>query len=204
MTWEDWAEQHKQTFAWDRPELLQTLVRWARLFQGAGFAPREMADASEWVALHDPPRYPDGHLRSLLDRARAARAAHARPTAEDWAECPDCGSTGVVSVPSWNHVARRWYTAGVACTCNAGVRHAESMRGYWASKGVQREVVTLDVFEASMPDWRERLKANSRQQAEELHAVNEAGGLAASVGRVVSRAGRARKAAADAARPSSN
>lgn len=197
MTWDDWVRAHATTFGLTRPEHLETLVRWARIFGGGGFTPAEMAAASEHVALHDPPRFLDGHLRSLLDRAlaeRARRAALSKPDA-GWADCPDCGGSGLVPVPSWKPFERRWGEACCSCTCPAGARRNESWEGYRSAAAARGERVgpltPVDVYDAERPGWRERLAAQRRQHAEELAALGAAGGLAAAVGKVVGRAKRA-------------
>ncbi len=186
MTWEEWVGHHITLFGLSKADQLATVAKWWRLFEGGGFSPREMAADSDWVALHDPPRILDGHMRGLLEYARQQRArAAARPTEADFTACFDCGGSGWVVVPSWKPFQGRWGTAGCACTCSAGSRNREANRERMGGP------TPIEVYEATNPGWREQLKAQERQQGEELRALNEAGGIACEIGKVVVRAKRA-------------
>lgn len=159
-SWPEWVSHHRRLFAL-HPESTAMLAEWAGLFELAGWTPSELRAASDWLAMHAPPKKPSEHLQALQDCVRGKRFEAVRRLEQDdpRGTCRDCGGSGRVIVPHLRCAVAQpvsWYTLAVACSCALGdwyLRHG----GY----------LSLGDYERVVPDWRERIAEHERWQEEQ-------------------------------------
>lgn len=181
MTWDEWARQHFAVFGMSTQADANMLSEWQRLFASAGFTADEVAEATDWVATHDPPRFRSDQLAALQARVRARRAAETtRGPAEPAASsCGLCGGSGVAcGLPNPDAMERaggRWRTCAAYCKCPLGRWRAgrDPGREDWAQ------------YEARVPDWRERLAAHRVEQEAYQTASHRAGTLDREMGELL-------------------
>jgi hypothetical protein len=162
INWTDWISYHSTIFALNTESDLNMLTEWARLFQMAGWTPTELKQASEWLALHEPPAYRSQHLVALQKRLPYARQQKGAPPAamdgEDCGRCVVCLGTGFVTVPNHKYANEprgsihhgKFYTCVVTCHCS---------RGRWREQHCSRDggILSLAEYEARWPWWREEM-----------------------------------------------
>lgn len=151
--WQAWIDRHAAIFALTTEQDARMLMEWCGLFAAAGWTPAELTEATDWIALHSPPRFRSEHLAALQERVRGRRQG--RPPADEapdeMGRCTLCHGAGLVSVPSPKALALdRWGTMAVACHCALGL--------WFSSHGGH---LALNVYEVSFPDWRERVRQHT-------------------------------------------
>ncbi len=199
VTWPDWISKHAAIFGMSQEGQLLTLKEWARLFDRQGYTPREMIEASEWVAMNSEVRFREELLPKLRNRARDARLIASRPRLADpppedfnVPRCPGCKGEGLVKVPHYEkmmhhlYAGRYWYDQDVACTCSLGQWYRKSRAG------TIFHLMSIDEYESRYPSWRE--DAEQHRQEEEafqlaMHlARNDDSSFGALVQRLVAKA----------------
>lgn len=172
----EWGKFHGVLFGLVTDSDAKMLAEWAALFAAEGYAPDELQAASRWLALNDPPRFRTDHLLRLQDRLRQLRRqACAPPPVEDTrGTCTTCRGVGRVIVPLLLGIPtaggslvpddgqRR--TAAVTCSCGLG--------RWFSQQGCEPAMMTLDQYQAIVPDWRTR-EVSQRSVAHERRRVAE-------------------------------
>jgi hypothetical protein len=186
--WDAWAAKHATTFGLIDQRDGAMLREWVRLFAAEGYAPAELAEATAWLATHNPPEFRSQHLARLTERLRGLRAASARKADRNpdpevaGPSCPDCGDLGAVSVPHLkNRPGGPWYEACVACSCRKGelLWHArrEAVPGW----------LTLAHYEMFNPMWRDQAEGRRQSLLRRGNANIRAGELDKLLGRIMGR-----------------
>lgn len=180
MTYADWVSYHSRLFGLLSPDELAMVSEWARHFAQGGFAPDEMAEASQDIARTAPPRFRSEHLPALqrtLDRLRQRCDSSEPPQGP---RCDLCGDCGRVSVPNPKSLrGGPWTTVAVTCHCPLGRWwHAQlsSRRAPSPDRPAPRPT-SLEEYEQIVPDWRELVAARDKARARELDLKSRATSL---------------------------
>lgn len=162
------------------------VAHWAALLANEGFAADELAAASEWLVVHDPPKWRDKHCDRLKERVLSQRvlSRSVGPRPDDPGTCCLCGGSGMVSVPGCAGLVTRsgatldgaepWSLFAVLCRCALG-------RWLRPRQGDENRRLTLDDYEKLNPDWRQQLERRGRL----LRQRGEVGDLTRSVDAVL-------------------
>jgi hypothetical protein len=183
MSWDEWARRHFAVFGMTSQAEANMLAEWQRLFQMAGFSALEMAEATDWVATHDPPRFRGDQLQALQARARARRQAEAGRRSPEPAgpSCGLCGGDGVAGdLPDPEAMVKwggKWRTCACWCKCPLG-RYKAPLNTWMES---------WDQYESRVPDWRERQLAHQREEEAYAVARTHAGTLDRQLGELLGR-----------------
>ncbi len=153
-----WAERHAAAFGLRSDPDAESLLTWVDLFRRSGITPAELNAATDWLALHDPPKWASEHLAALrdtIDRQRRQRLDRTPDAAPDLGECVLCRGGGMVSVPSLKAMQLgQWGTQAVLCRCPLG-KWTGDRQGGTAANGERRpRLLTLDDYELLCPNWR--------------------------------------------------
>jgi hypothetical protein len=144
-TYNDWAKYHSELFGMSSPADFNSLLRWARFFQGQGFEPEQLFAASGAIAAQDKvPKWRSEHFDALKLKLHQSRTREAKEEASPQKYCVKCGGSGTVSVPNHEAITRhgKYYSQIVSCDCFRGDQ--------WRSHGIE----TLSVYTATYPDWK--------------------------------------------------
>lgn len=174
-----WAEKHCTVFGMFDPKHVQMVASWQPLFDAAGYASADLDEATQWLALHAPPKFPNEHLDAIRRRLMETRAVKRRGGQEDAdrGDCGLCGGAGRVIVPHRGGVENgQWkpqagsarphhYTEAVACHCSRG------RFGNWTApdrtgRAKVVTMLTLAEYERINPLWRRQMAARDREFAE--------------------------------------
>jgi hypothetical protein len=157
---DEWVLYHARVFGMDRDQEYATFASWRKMFLGAGFTREELFEATEWLAVNDPPAFRDGHLRRLQQRIRGRRSdTLIRPhEVESYPDCRDCGGTGLIcGLPDLRTVSGgEWHghaTCAVVCPCGWGARVCLRQQ----SAEDRHRIMVLAVYEQHNPAWRQQL-----------------------------------------------
>ena len=183
MVWDEWIHHHATIYALTGERDIAMLLEWARLFDAAGFGPMELTEASDWLAVNNPPRFRNDHLQALLGRAKAVRTAlTTKPLAElagvaPGASCAICEGVGTVTVPNPKALARgKWADAAVTCCCPLG---------RWIKSQDRRGWQTLEDYENEVPDWQELTRKRKAELLAWSRSASLAGSLDATLGPIL-------------------
>jgi hypothetical protein len=153
--WDAWMQRHRTIFGLWSDTQVRSVVEWAEALREAGYMPAELIEASAWLASHEPPRALWDHLPALVERLKAQRQAYSDPPEDPRGECALCGGTGRVIVPHPDSdPCGRWTTMAVLCRCALGRWYGERL--------TSRNPLTLDAYEARLPDWRRRVERHEQ------------------------------------------
>src|SRR5262245_26202662 len=184
MNYLDWARRHAAMFGLTRPQDADLVLGWARAFRQSGYSVHELAEASDWLAGHAPPRYREDHLADLVARRRAVRAEQqerAPPVGPQGPDCPLCGTSGWVGVPSRKQIRQRgaWHGGieAVYCTCARG--NAVRTRGPC--------VDDVEVYTRFVPNWQQMLQTHHDSLLELAGASSRARELDGLLGSILGR-----------------
>lgn len=176
MTWKEWCEAHATMFGLSSPADRAMVASWPAVFDGKGVTPDEAAEASVWLAQHDPPSYRQAHLRALQTRLEAMKSpAPMRESSEapDASQCKLCGGVGMVSVPKPSAFdAGKYGTAVVLCRCPLGLWILRDQRDRYPRMEPPKEVFdTLAHYEEIVPHWRDMLAEMKARRMRDLEAA---------------------------------
>lgn len=176
MTWTEWIGLHRNLFAMTYDKDADVVASWARLLRGKGYTPEEAAAASQWLAMHSPPRKREYHPQALQDRIEVVRRnpRSERGTSDvPVVDCTLCGGTGTVQVAKPESYERRQYhTSAVLCRCPLGRWILSDQRDRFPRmKPPKKPMTTLEEYEREFPEWRKMLEDMRRWLHEELHAA---------------------------------
>lgn len=172
IAWDKWIIHHLTLFGKQRSaDWIETVDSWRQVFAPAGYTADELTEASNWIAIHNPPTWPAEHLAALMSRLHTQRQDQVRKYTqepEDRGTCVGCGNSGLVVVPHWKcMVGGVWVTTRgvyyemmVLCHCYFG-RRLMTQHPEW---------VTIMQYEMAYPMWKDAWK---RRWAE-LNEYNKA------------------------------
>lgn len=207
MTWSDWIAHHTTMFGVSVDDQVAMIATWAKVFRNAGYTPEELTAATDHIAQHEDPKFPNEHRALLFRRVKFVREGVGRSRLVEKAEerksgCDVCAHTGRVEVPSlaWHYgkSGGRWYTLSVYCRCEEGqrlhqewVRYCERLREmnanhplYDADQVIQQaRDRRLDYYEGFNRNWQAEMVQHERANRDEL-AARAAESRAASLGRL--------------------
>ena len=161
-----WADYHATVFGLGESGHAMTLS-WRNLANKIGWTIPELIEATEWIAVNHPPKFPSEHLDAVTNRIRRQRLVFVprsdNPTIPSYPDCTDCNNTGRVIVP---HIRRvrdgQWLTGdemAVLCECKLGV-------WFFNRQGDGHAWITLSEYEAVNPSWAEQMKKRQEENAE--------------------------------------
>jgi hypothetical protein len=180
-----WAIDYCNLFRLKPESLIGTLETWFEAFDANHCTTNELKLALA-AMRRNPPEYDREHFRVLSLHVRHLRAeqsaamvrAASQPKEEEYGICDLCGSTGWVTVPHPRCVREGdfWpphYELAVYCRCGLGRwfydNHSdmrEAMRRQGRTPGV-----SIDVYEAWNPKWREQLEHRRHVEDTEWRAI---------------------------------
>lgn len=177
--WQSWVEHHAAVFALSTEVDARMLAEWCGLFEKAGWTPAELREATDWVALHCPPRFRADHLIVLQERVRRRRIDRGppQPEGETLGTCTLCRGAGLVPVPNPIQLARDlWGTQAVACGCALGRWFAE-----------HGNHLPLALYEREVPNWRTLVSEHEALQRRHGRALETARSIDAALGAIEKR-----------------
>ncbi len=163
---ERWVKHHATVFGMDRAEDLATFLSWRKLFLRVGYTEAELREATDWLALNDPPTWRVEHLKAIQARIRSRRIElreqkPADGSGESYPDCHICHGAAWVIVPDLRAVSGgEWngkHTCAVLCSCPYG--HKESLRH---KKFVP---VRLSSYERRNPGWADQVERHRVESA---------------------------------------
>lgn len=176
-TWKEWVDYHAKMFAFDERSMIAAAT-WVGQFKARKFSPDELCEITDWLAMNDPPRWPDDHLTKIRERMDRIRAVEInRKEESDKSICTLCGNTGRIIVPhpdccpnfQWDPIAHGYpfrYRACVRCRCWRGKSGNFDPRPVEGVK--QEKMITIDDYERFNPYWRDQVK----EREEEFRAIS--------------------------------
>lgn len=175
--WLLWAVHHATVFGLHTPRDREMLAQWCRIFSLGDFTPAEYTEATDWLALHNPPDRREQHLHALHERVcnvRSARCHREGPPEDPRGTCCLCDSTGLVVVPKYPGMRTAGggvvpdngypYATAVLCSCAMG-RWVQSRQ-----RAVNPPRKTLEEYETEVARecWQEEM---GRRHARLLEGV---------------------------------
>ena len=176
----EWGARHASLFGLRSEQDAASVSEWVDLFRKSGITVEELNRASDWLALHQPPKWASEHLGALKSTVELLRQqAQSASEPPDRGQCTLCRGGGMVSVPhprfmlglvQPDHPRKStvFTTAAVLCRCPLG-RWTDGHRGDKRSDGQERpRMMTLDAYEAVYPNWRAVVEQHETQSAIDL------------------------------------
>lgn len=182
--YDQWHEHHAGLFLMTSEADIELFRLWRPLV-----LPYDLADfieGSNYLATDKAGSFRTTHLGIIRARISIRRLEEiqkrldAEQAKNQWRECPDCQSVGVVSVPHLDCVKDgQWWppyhTHGVFCHCPLGrAKYAslsDSVSEAKARKGRAPAMpLSWERYEAVVPNWPQLLDARKRQMASEVKA----------------------------------
>lgn len=175
--YDQWGSRHATLFAMRSEDDMLSVRSWVHLFRESGITAVELYRASDWLALHQPPKWASEHLPALKECVERFRqqAASKRPSEwpTDLGECMLCHNAGMVSVPNPRHITdgKPYSTCAVRCRCALG-RWIGTRQGGQTSAGEKRPALMhLDDYEQIAPNWRKIIEQHDIDAQQALRAL---------------------------------
>ena len=180
--YDDWSRYHADLFNLRDPSDARLFQLWASVLMLFDF--EELRDASIVVATDpsDKRRFRENHLsmlREVIVAKRADAAARDRDRLDRQhagADCSDCFGVGIVRVPHPEFVVdgaqERPFFIGVACACQVGISRFNTITRRLAEAQTVERFLSLEQYEALVPDWRHILAVAGEAQVREFEAAD--------------------------------
>lgn len=178
-----WGERHGSVFGLRSDDDAASLLEWVTIFRRGGYTPAELHAATDWLAMHDPPRFLNQHLAAIREhvhRQRQAACSRSADGSPEFGECRLCGSTGVIcGLPSLRALeCGQWATCAALCHCALGRWIGQRQRGQTSSGDPRGPLVTLANYEIHCPNWRTLIAEHDAEIRRELEAESSNCGFA--------------------------
>lgn len=178
--WDDWAAKHAMIFGLTSPGDAAMFGAWREVFARAGYTSEELNEATDYIAVNNPPRYRNEHLgainRRVTERRRVMRLHNQEQAEREGIEAHGlCDGTGRVLVPHLSCVIDGewlypWYTVCVLCSCHKGERIRLSLENSAKPDGEVRKVMGIEQYTLVNSDWRRQMDNHKQQKKAELTA----------------------------------